>query len=58
MAWRWFDEYYPPPSRARAVKGGIKAQSKRGTYGAGDLRPRCGGKNHSPVSRTADLRQQ
>ena len=33
MAWRWFDDYYPPPSRPRAVKGGIKAQSKRGTFG-------------------------
>jgi uncharacterized Zn finger protein len=33
MAWRWFDDFYPPPSRPRAVKGGIKAQSKRGTFG-------------------------
>ena len=33
MAWRWYDDYYPPPSRPREVKGGIKAQSKRGTFG-------------------------
>ena len=26
-------DYFPPPSRPRAVKGGIKAQSKRGTFG-------------------------
>jgi uncharacterized Zn finger protein len=30
----WYDDYrYPRPSRPRAVKGGIKAQSKRGTFG-------------------------
>jgi uncharacterized Zn finger protein len=34
MAWRGYDDdYYPPPSRAREAKGGIKAQSKRGTFG-------------------------
>ena len=36
MSGRWgfrdYD-YFPPPSRPRAVKGGIKAQSKRGTFG-------------------------
>ena len=26
-------DYFPPPSRPREVKGGIKAQSKRGTFG-------------------------
>jgi len=34
MSWRWGDDYgYFPPSRPRAAKGGIKAQSKRGTFG-------------------------
>jgi uncharacterized Zn finger protein len=32
MAW-WDDFRYYPPSRPRAAKGGIKAQSKRGTFG-------------------------
>ena len=31
--WGYYDEYFPP-SRPRAAKGGIKAQSKRGTFGA------------------------
>ncbi|MCY3630998.1 MAG: SWIM zinc finger family protein [Bacteroidota bacterium] len=30
---RYYDDYYFPPSRPRAVKGGIKAQSKRGRFG-------------------------
>lgn len=30
---RYYDSYYFPPSRPRAVKGGIKAQSKRGSIG-------------------------
>ncbi len=30
---RYHDHYYFPPSRPRAVKGGIKAQSKRGKFG-------------------------
>jgi uncharacterized Zn finger protein len=35
MAWQWYGDYaYPQPSRPRAVKGGIKAQSKRGAFGA------------------------
>ena len=35
MSWRWGDDReYFPPSRPRAAKGGIKAQSKRGTFGA------------------------
>lgn len=30
----WWDEFrYYPPSRPRAARGGIKAQSKRGTFG-------------------------
>jgi uncharacterized Zn finger protein len=33
MAWGWYDSYYPPPSRPQAVRSGIKAQSKRGTFG-------------------------
>jgi uncharacterized Zn finger protein len=36
MAWRrgYYDyDYFPPPSRPRAAKGGIKAQSKRGAFG-------------------------
>ena len=37
MARRWgYDysyDYFPPPSRPRAAKGGIKAQSKRGSFG-------------------------
>lgn len=36
MSWRWrdFDHYrYFPPSTPRKVKGGIKAQSKRGGFG-------------------------
>lgn len=36
MSWRWrdFDSYrYFPPSTPRKVKGGIKAQSKRGGFG-------------------------
>ncbi|HJY84050.1 MAG TPA: SWIM zinc finger family protein [Candidatus Binatia bacterium] len=36
MSWRreYYDyDYFPPPSRPRAAKGGIKAQSKRGTFG-------------------------
>jgi len=34
MSWRWGDDYgYFPPSRPREAKGGIKAQSKRGTFG-------------------------
>jgi uncharacterized Zn finger protein len=34
MARRWYYDYdYFPPSRPRAAKGGIKAQSKRGTFG-------------------------
>lgn len=34
MAWQWYGDYaYPQPSRPRAVKGGIKAQSKRGAFG-------------------------
>jgi uncharacterized Zn finger protein len=34
MAWQWYgDDAYPQPSRPRAVKGGIKAQSKRGAFG-------------------------
>ena len=33
MAWGWYDDAYPRPSRPRAVKGGIKAQSKRGAFG-------------------------
>lgn len=32
MAW-YNDSYYFPPSRPRTVKGGIKAQSKRGSFG-------------------------
>lgn len=32
MSWGW-DYGYFPPSRPRIVKGGIKAQSKRGTFG-------------------------
>ncbi|MGE0824899.1 MAG: SWIM zinc finger family protein [Candidatus Binatia bacterium] len=32
--WGYYDyDYFPPPSRPRDVKGGIKAQSKRGTFG-------------------------
>jgi uncharacterized Zn finger protein len=31
---RWYyDDFYYPPSRPRAAKGGIKAQSKHGTFG-------------------------
>src|SRR5439155_15240694 len=31
---RWYyDDFYYPPSRPRAAKGGIRAQSKRGTFG-------------------------
>ncbi len=34
MSWRWGYNYgYFPPSRPRKAKGGIKAQSKRGTFG-------------------------
>jgi uncharacterized Zn finger protein len=36
MSWRrdYYDyDYFPPPSRPREAKGGIKAQSKRGTFG-------------------------
>lgn len=34
MSWPWgYDRDYFPPSRPRAAKGGIKAQSKRGTFG-------------------------
>lgn len=34
MSWRWgYDRDYFPPSRPRVAKGGIKAQSKRGTFG-------------------------
>jgi uncharacterized Zn finger protein len=34
MAWQWYGDYaYPQPARPRAVKGGIKAQSKRGAFG-------------------------
>jgi uncharacterized Zn finger protein len=34
MSWRRdYYDYFPPPSRPRAAKGGIKAQSKRGTFG-------------------------
>lgn len=35
MSWRRYDDYYGyfPPSRPREAKGGIKAQSKRGTFG-------------------------
>ncbi len=34
MAWRgYYDNEYFPLSRPRAAKGGIKAQSKRGTFG-------------------------
>jgi uncharacterized Zn finger protein len=34
MAWRGYDDFdYPPPSHPREAKGGIKAQSKRGTFG-------------------------
>lgn len=29
----YYDHYYFPPSRPRSVKGGIKAQSKRGPFG-------------------------
>jgi len=29
MAWRWFDDDYPPPSRPRAVKGGSRAVQTR-----------------------------
>lgn len=32
MSWRWSDSYFQP-SRPRAAKGGIKAQSKRGSFG-------------------------
>jgi uncharacterized Zn finger protein len=31
---RWYyDDFYYPPSRPRAARGGIKAQSRRGTFG-------------------------
>ena len=30
---RYYDSYYFPPSQPRTVKGGIKAQSKRGRFG-------------------------
>lgn len=30
---RGYDAWYPPPSRPRTARGGIKAQSKRGTFG-------------------------
>jgi hypothetical protein len=35
MAWRRSRDYwnYFPPSRPREAKGGIKSQSKRGTFG-------------------------
>src|SRR5437867_7762850 len=34
MSWRWCYDYgYFPPSRPRKAKGGIKAQSKRGSFG-------------------------
>ncbi|MDR5695617.1 MAG: SWIM zinc finger family protein [Armatimonadota bacterium] len=33
MAWRWYDSRYFPPSHPIPVRGGIKAQSKRGTFG-------------------------
>lgn len=33
MAWRWERYAYFPPSRPRAVRGGIKAQSKGGAFG-------------------------
>lgn len=36
MSWRrgYYDyDYFPPPSRPRAAKGGIKARSKRGAFG-------------------------
>jgi uncharacterized Zn finger protein len=36
MSWRrgYYDyDYFPPPSRPRAAKGGIKAQTKRGSFG-------------------------
>lgn len=29
----YYDDYYFPPSRPRTVKGGIKAQSRRGSFG-------------------------
>lgn len=33
MAWGWYDDFrYPRPSRPLPVKGGIKAQSKRGRF--------------------------
>ena len=31
MSWRWYESYQP--SRPKAAKGGIKAQSKRGSFG-------------------------
>jgi uncharacterized Zn finger protein len=31
--WGYYDDYYFPKSQPRAAKGGIKAQSKRGTFG-------------------------
>jgi uncharacterized Zn finger protein len=35
MSWRWHDDYvYFPPSQPRPAKGGIKAQTKRGAFGA------------------------
>jgi uncharacterized Zn finger protein len=34
MPRRWYDADYYPPSRPRAARGGIKAQSKRGTFGS------------------------
>lgn len=35
MAWKPWDrdEWYPPPSKPRAVRGGIRAHSKRGRFG-------------------------
>ncbi len=35
MSWRSYRDYYyyPPPSRPREAKGGIKAQSKQGAFG-------------------------
>jgi uncharacterized Zn finger protein len=32
--WRYYDDFYYQPSRPRAARGGIKAQSKRGTFGS------------------------
>src|SRR5215470_4981071 len=32
-SWGYDYDYFPPPSRPRAAKGGIKAQSKRGSFG-------------------------